>query len=181
VVVRSPEPRILYLLHRYPPAFGGGSFTLSLVRNSIRESGFTSIVLTGNHGIKGGRQPGVFRLPSPGGEAFPRVDAYAFTAMAVLALVALRAIGADSAPPTKKIVTHAVAAVAERLRNTPAVCRSCYIHPAVVEVYLASALRGPRELSPGSAGATLRPEERALLALLTRNRPRRRQLGPSAV
>ena len=99
----------------------------------------------------------------------------------VLALVALRAIGADSAPPTKKIVTHAVAAVAERLRNTPAVCRSCYIHPAVVEVYLASALRGPRELSPGSAGATLRPEERALLALLTRNRPRRRQLGPSAV
>jgi len=90
VVVRSPEPRILYLLHRYPPAFGGGSFTLSLVRNSIRESGFTSIVLTGNHGIKGGRQPGVFRLPSPGGEAFPRVDAYAFTAMAVPALVVLR-------------------------------------------------------------------------------------------
>ncbi|OLE97988.1 MAG: DNA topoisomerase I, partial [Cyanobacteria bacterium 13_1_20CM_4_61_6] len=61
----------------------------------------------------------------------------------VLALAALRIAGADSAPPTKKNVNLAVAAVAERLRNTPTVSRNCYIHPAVVEAYLGSALRGP--------------------------------------
>ena len=90
----------------------------------------------------------------------------------VLALAALRIAGADSAPPTKKNVNLAVAAVAERLRNTPTVSRNCYIHPAVVEAYLGSALRGPREHTPSAAGPTLRPEERALLALLTRKRTR---------
>jgi len=86
----------------------------------------------------------------------------------VLALGALRAVGADSEPPTKKNVNVAVAAVAERLRNTPTVSRNCYIHPAVVKAYLGSTLRGPREPAPDEAGATLRPDERALLALLTR-------------
>src|SRR5881296_2074283 len=90
----------------------------------------------------------------------------------VLALAALRTAGADSAPPTKKNVNLAVAAVAERLRNTPTVSRNCYIHPAVVEAYLGSALRGSRAHPPSVAGATLRPEERALLALLTRKRAR---------
>jgi glycosyltransferase involved in cell wall biosynthesis len=86
---RSPEPRILYLLHRYPPAFGGGPATLSFIRNSIRGSGFISIVLTGNRGIKGGRQPGVYRLPSVGREGMHRVDGYTFAMMAVPMLMAL--------------------------------------------------------------------------------------------
>ena len=36
----------------------------------------------------------------------------------------------------KKNVVAAVSRVAEHLGNTPAVCRSCYIHPLVLEAYL---------------------------------------------
>lgn len=35
----------------------------------------------------------------------------------------------------KRNLVRAVKAVAERLGNTPTVCRSCYIHPAVLEAY----------------------------------------------
>ena len=40
----------------------------------------------------------------------------------------------------KKNVTAAVEKVAERLGNTVAVCRKCYIHPAVFETYVRGAL-----------------------------------------
>jgi DNA topoisomerase-1 len=36
---------------------------------------------------------------------------------------------------SKRNLTAAVKRVAERLGNTPTVCRSCYIHPAVLEAY----------------------------------------------
>jgi DNA topoisomerase-1 len=35
----------------------------------------------------------------------------------------------------KRRIIHAVKRVAERLGNTPTVCRSCYIHPTVLEYY----------------------------------------------
>src|SRR5690348_3928168 len=56
-----------------------------------------------------------------------------------LALLAL----ADKAeePPTKKAQVAAVREVAKRLGNTPAICRKCYIHPAVLEGYLDGSLR----------------------------------------
>jgi DNA topoisomerase-1 len=47
--------------------------------------------------------------------------------------------------------------VAKRLRNTPAVCRACYIHPAVIETFE----RG--ELKPLRSGAD---PERRLIRLL---------------
>jgi len=84
----------------------------------------------------------------------------------VHALANLRA--ASGAPPTKKKVNEAVVEVASRLRNTPAICRKCYIHPAIVEAYLESELGRPRHTVSVSPGVTLRPEERALLALLRR-------------
>jgi DNA topoisomerase-1 len=36
----------------------------------------------------------------------------------------------------RKNVSVAVTQVAARLGNTPAVCRKCYIHPAIVESYI---------------------------------------------
>jgi DNA topoisomerase-1 len=45
----------------------------------------------------------------------------------------------------KRNVTQAMKAVAARLGNTPAVCRQCYVHPAVVRAYLAGRLTSPRE------------------------------------
>lgn len=56
-------------------------------------------------------------------------------------------------PPTSKAMAkrHAMAAirvVAERLRNTPAVCRSSYIHPAVLEAYAAGQRILPAQSTP---------------------------------
>ena len=85
-----PDPRVLFCIHRYPPVFGGGAQFFRLVHDAILREGFQSIVLTGNRGIPGGDQPGVCRLPSPGGGAFPRVNAYSFSLMSLPALLALR-------------------------------------------------------------------------------------------
>jgi DNA topoisomerase-1 len=36
----------------------------------------------------------------------------------------------------KKNISQAVATVACLLGNTPAICRRCYVHPAIIEAYL---------------------------------------------
>jgi DNA topoisomerase I len=42
----------------------------------------------------------------------------------------------DSAARAKKNVVSAIEQVAKRLGNTRAVCRKCYVHPAVIDAYL---------------------------------------------
>jgi DNA topoisomerase-1 len=70
----------------------------------------------------------------------------------------------------KKNLTAAVKRVAERLGNTPTVCRSCYVHPAVLEAYLRG--RSIEEFRPRRARRIKRQqpdytiEESALLKLL---------------
>jgi DNA topoisomerase-1 len=61
---------------------------------------------------------------------------WAATNLAVLALAEQ-----EREPPTKKAQLEAIRQVAKRLGNTPAVCRKCYIHPAVLEGYLDGSLR----------------------------------------
>lgn len=61
---------------------------------------------------------------------------WAATNLAVLALA-----DRDQEAPTKKAQIEAIKQVAKRLGNTPAVCRKCYIHPAVLEGYLNGSLR----------------------------------------
>lgn len=67
-------------------------------------------------------------------------------------------------------VVDAVKAVAEKLGNTPAVCRKSYIHPAVIEAYFDGAMldsmqqKVEEELRENLAG--LKPEEAAVLGLL---------------
>ncbi|MGH7908164.1 MAG: DNA topoisomerase IB [Candidatus Binataceae bacterium] len=56
-----------------------------------------------------------------------------------LALLALAALSEDK--PTKKGELQVVRQVAQQLGNTPAVCRKCYIHPAVLEGYIDGALQ----------------------------------------
>lgn len=46
----------------------------------------------------------------------------------------------ESKTEAKRNVTATVKDVAQRLRNTPAVCRNSYIHPRVVEAYHAGEL-----------------------------------------
>ena len=55
----------------------------------------------------------------------------------VLAVRALQACGVgESAVQAKKAVAEAIKTVAAQLGNTPAICRKCYVHPAVIEAYL---------------------------------------------
>ena len=61
---------------------------------------------------------------------------WAATNLSVLALASQ-----EQEPPTRKAQLAAIRQVARRLGNTPAVCRKCYIHPAVLDGYLNGTLR----------------------------------------
>lgn len=83
-------------------------------------------------------------------------------------VLALQILGAGTGPPTKARVVDMFRQVAQRLGNTPAVCRKCYVHPAVTEGFLAGRLPAP--------GASRRSSgEAALLQLLGRGRRRSAQ------
>ena len=82
-----------------------------------------------------------------------------------LALVAL-ARRVDKAP-TKKAVVEMVEEVAAQLGNTPAVCRKCYIHPAVIESFATGKLAPFVALRRGGAAAAHSARiERALIRFL---------------
>jgi DNA topoisomerase I len=72
----------------------------------------------------------------------------------------------------RRNVARAMAAVAERLGNTPAICRQSYVHPAVLGAYLEGTLS--ERLHARATGAVraadlgLRPKEVAVLAILSR-------------
>ncbi|GAC1479557.1 MAG: DNA topoisomerase IB [Candidatus Dormibacteria bacterium] len=66
----------------------------------------------------------------------------------------------------RKELVRAIARVAEELGNTPAVCKKCYIHPAVIAAYLAGGLK-PVEAKDDEDPYKLSSEERGLLALLS--------------
>src|SRR6266480_5126878 len=66
----------------------------------------------------------------------------------------------------KKQLVHAIARVADELGNTPAVCKTGYIHPAVIAAYLAGGLKPVKEKADVDP-YKLSPEERSLLALLS--------------
>jgi DNA topoisomerase-1 len=87
----------------------------------------------------------------------------------VLAATALTQYPAwQSATEAKANLREAIATVAERLGNTPAVCRACYIHPEIMTAYLAGslALSGPRRRVAGKGPLTV--EETAVLRFLRR-------------
>ena len=46
----------------------------------------------------------------------------------------------ESETEAKKNVVHAIKQVARHLGNTPSVCRKCYIHPAIIEKYMAGSI-----------------------------------------
>lgn len=67
-------------------------------------------------------------------------------------------------------VVESVKRVAERLGNTPAICRQCYIHPYIIETYLKGELAEMLDPSKDVLGCEeiegLSDEESAVLALL---------------
>jgi DNA topoisomerase I len=90
----------------------------------------------------------------------------------VLAFRALRTLGrAASEREKQKNVVAAIRATASNLGNTPAVARSAYVHPAVVDAYLDGRIRtalveAAEEGDLAAPGETNPAEERAVVALL---------------
>jgi len=88
----------------------------------------------------------------------------------VLAARALQSLEPpESATQAKKNLVQAVQAVAGLLGNTPAVCRKCYVHPAIFDAYLDGSLiaalgtRSDEGLDPTD---DLGPDERRVLRFL---------------
>jgi len=93
---------------------------------------------------------------------------WAGTALAARALQEFQDF--DSQAAAKRRITGAIEQVAKRLGNTKAVCRKCYIHPAVIQTFLDRRLvetlqeKAQRELR--TSLHKLSPEEGAVLGLL---------------
>jgi DNA topoisomerase-1 len=88
---------------------------------------------------------------------------YRTWAGSALALAVLRELQWESEADAKRHVVEMVKNVARQLGNTPAVCRKCYIHPAVVDGFMQGALA---ELPRSRGRKRLRAEEVALAVLL---------------
>lgn len=104
------------------------------------------------------------------GQEFSTKDfrTWAGTVLAARALQQFETV--DSTTQIKRNIVQAIESVAKKLGNTKAVCRKCYIHPAVIKAYSDGSLlcrlsrRVKKEMtdSPRELG----PEETAVLALL---------------
>ena len=122
------------------------------------------------------------------GEEFTAKDfrTWAGTVLAATALQEMEA--AETKTGARKNVVRAIEQVAERLGNTPAICRKCYVHPAVLDSYLAGtlaeALEQPGDEVLAESLSLLPSDEAAVLAFLhgqsaapRRRKQRRRRTG----
>lgn len=75
---------------------------------------------------------------------------------------------ADSETAAKANVREAIEEVAARLGNTPAICRKCYVHPQIIDAYMAHELKLElREMiADDLKRPALRPEEKQVLTFL---------------
>ena len=93
---------------------------------------------------------------------------WAGTVLAAMALKAQEPF--ENKSQAKKNVKTAITAVARMLGNTPAICRKCYIHPAVLENYvdgtLIEGLKGRTEKTLRESLGDLRSEEKTVLEFL---------------
>lgn len=104
------------------------------------------------------------------GEAITAKDfrTWAATHLAALALQEFADLDGETA--RKKAIVRAVERVAAHLGNTPAICRRCYIHPAIVEGYLdgslIAALQEPARADPAAGPHGMSADEAAVTAFL---------------
>ena len=112
--------------------------------------------------------------------AGPDVSAKDFRTWAgtVLAAMALSAVGPfETKSQAKTNVSRAISAVAERLGNTPAVCRKCYIHPELIACYAEGVLPRIAAADLSEVPATSLPKEEAAVLKLLERRLRKPQRG----
>jgi DNA topoisomerase-1 len=116
-------------------------------------------------------------LRSISGQPFTAKDfrTWGGTVLAAIALSQMELV--DSQAAAKRNVVTAVEAVSRMLGNTAAICRKCYIHPAVISRYmdgtLARMLKAKADSEISNHLHRLKPEEAAVLALLRQELDRR--------
>ena len=83
-----------------------------------------------------------------------------------MALAEYEAVDSDAA--AKRNVRDAIERVAGRLGNTPTICRKCYIHPQVIDSYLARdlVLEVQEEIADELDASGLQGEEARVLRFL---------------
>jgi DNA topoisomerase I len=77
------------------------------------------------------------------GEVFTAKDFRTWYATSA-ALESLSGVHFDTAREAREKLQHALEEVAQKLGNTPSMCRKCYINPVVIDAYLAGELRASR-------------------------------------
>ena len=97
------------------------------------------------------------------GQEFTAKDfrTWAGTVLAARALGELKPF--ESPAHAKRNVVNAIESVAKRLGNTRAVCRKCYIHPAVITAYMEGGINNGNQENLNSK---LPPEEAAVVAII---------------
>lgn len=95
---------------------------------------------------------------------------YRTWAGSVFALASLRRLTWETVTEARKHVVGTIKEVSQLLRNTPAVCRKCYVHPAVIEAFEAGALA---DAMPASRRHGLKADEAALAIFLEKDAKRR--------
>jgi DNA topoisomerase-1 len=105
-------------------------------------------------------------LRSIAGEEFTAKDFRTWAGTVLAATTLIEGGSPSSGRAGKRRIVEAIRLVSERLGNTLAVCRKCYVHPAVLESYLDGTLL--RDFSSNGARPIhgLRGPEQALLSFL---------------
>jgi DNA topoisomerase-1 len=118
------------------------------------------------------------------GENFTAKDfrTWAGTVLAAMALQELQAF--DSQAQARKNIVRAIESVAKKLGNTKAVCRKCYIHPALLDSYLDGSLIDQLEHQAQTKVQkelkSLKPAEAMVLTLLRQRLKRESQKSKAA-
>ena len=110
------------------------------------------------------------RVREIAGEDFSAKD-FRTWAGTVLAAIALREFEEfTSQRQAKHNVTRAIEAVAKMLGNTAAICRKCYVHPAILDGYLTgqtiATIQQRADERLRKSLSKLRPEEAAVMMLM---------------
>jgi DNA topoisomerase-1 len=104
------------------------------------------------------------------GQDFTAKDFRTWTGTLLASMILQESEAFDSDTQAKKNIVRAIESVAERLGNTPAICRKCYVHPAVLDAYLdRTLLESARQIAEQTLDESLqelKPEEAAVLRLL---------------
>jgi DNA topoisomerase-1 len=98
----------------------------------------------------------------------------------ILTAIALREFASFKSPTeAKRNIAQAIKAVAKLLGNTAAVCRRCYIHPVILDLYTAGQTIPTRHQSAAPHPTTrLSPEETAVMTLLRESKKRLKRQTP---